>query len=330
MKKGQSRFIFYLDKIQELLFKAEKQQNPGLWLYQNNLRTPLFMLEGLAKMYASFHNKKKFSKLEEQFKVLEDFIGSVDYYDAFHKESINNKAIPESVSNYLSAQTKEKIQSFNQLLREEKWLKSNNRRIIKIRKKVSGMDWLNEGKEIKKLEAFYHSQIKEINEFTSGLNFHFDNVETDVHELRRKLRWLSIYPQALQGCIQLRDAEQTPVSLTKYLTEEITTSPYNVMPNAANSICLLLLSKKHFLALSWLIAELGKIKDNGLRVIVIKEALLQSGFVTDENAISQTYQMLGKDYPTLRVLLDDAGTICKTFFDEKVLDGMVIGVVKSK
>ena len=28
--------------------------------------------------------------------------------------------------------------------------------------------------------------------------FHFSNVEVDVHELRRKLRWLSIYPQALR------------------------------------------------------------------------------------------------------------------------------------
>ena len=330
MKKGENRFIFYLDKIQELLFKAERQKNPGLWLYQNNLRTSFFMLEGLAKMYTSFHNKKKFSKLEKQFKELEDVIGAIDYYDAFHKECMNNKTMPEIVTNYLSTQTKEKIQSFNQLLREEKWIKSNKDRIVKLRKKLSGIDWLNEEKEIKKLEAFYHSQIKEIKEFTTGLNFHFNNVETDVHELRRKLRWLSIYPQAFQGCIQLWDAEQTPDSLTKYLTEDITTSPYNVMPNGTNSSYFLLLSKKHFLALSWLIAELGKLKDNGLRIIVIKEALLQTALLTDENSISQTYQILGKDYPSLKILLDDAGRICKTFFDEKVLDGLVIGVAKSK
>ena len=38
----------------------------------------------------------------------------------------------------------------------------------------------------------------------------------------------------------------------------------------------LLLDKNRFYALSWLIAELGNLKDSGLKVEVIKEALLHT------------------------------------------------------
>ena len=63
MKNGQLRFEYFLNQLQELMAKAATQKNPALWLYGNNARTALFMLEGLAKMYSGIHNKKKFSKI---------------------------------------------------------------------------------------------------------------------------------------------------------------------------------------------------------------------------------------------------------------------------
>ena len=183
--------------------KSAKQKNPALWLYQNNVRTPLFMLEGLAKMYSSIHNKKKFAKLKEHFKLLEDGLGAIDFYDSFAKEFSKNKTIPAAVTNYLQAQAREKIQSLNELLTEKEWLGENADRIKKIQKKLEEADWLKEEKEIEAVKDFYGEAIYGIVEFTGKTKFHFDNVEADVHELRRKLRWLSIYPQAFRGCIQL-------------------------------------------------------------------------------------------------------------------------------
>jgi hypothetical protein len=48
----------------------------------------------------------------------------------------------------------------------------------------------------------YKESVDKIIRFVAGTNYHFVNVENDVHELRRKLRWLSIYPQSLRGAIQ--------------------------------------------------------------------------------------------------------------------------------
>ena len=201
MKNGQLRFEFYLNQLETLLINSSKQKNPGLWLYQNNARTPLFMLEGLAKMYSGIHNKKKFEKLKVHFKLLEDTIGQIDYYDAFAKEMLANKKIPATVTNYLQAQSREKIQSLNEILTEKEWLGDDNTRIKKIRKKLGKADWQDEKEDVKSIQEFYITAINKILEFINEKNFHFTNIENDVHEFRRMLRWLSIYPQVLRGCI---------------------------------------------------------------------------------------------------------------------------------
>src|SRR5882757_1485380 len=101
MKNGLARFEYHLTQVETLLAKAAVQKNPALWLYKNNLRTPFFMLEALAKLYAGIHNKKKFTKLNEQFKLIEDTLGAIDYYDAFANEFKANKKIPADVTGYL-------------------------------------------------------------------------------------------------------------------------------------------------------------------------------------------------------------------------------------
>jgi hypothetical protein len=329
MKNGLARFDFYLTQLQNLLAKAAKQKNPGLWLYQNNARTPLFMLEGLAKLYSGIHNKKKFTKLKAHFKLLEDVLGAIDYYDAFAKQFAGNKKIPAAVVNYLQAQTREKIQSLNELLTEEGWL-GTAARIKKIQQKLSNADWLNEKNEAIAIDKFYGTAIYEIAEFTSGNKLHFSNVESDVHELRRKLRWLSIYPQALQGCVQLSTNKTSPKYLTKYLTKEITTSPFNKMPDSGTCKVFLLLHQNYFYALSWMIAELGKLKDSGLAVIAIKEALQQTGKVSDTDAYKKAYQFLGSKQPQLPQILRSAEAICKTYFNEHNLEHLVVGVAAAK
>ena len=331
MKPGLARFDYFLNQLQPILTTAAKQKNPALWLYRNNARTPLFMLEALAKMYAEFHNKKKFSKINNHFKLLEDTIGAIDYYDVIAKDLVSNKRIPAEVINYLQAQSREKIQSLNEILTENDWLLTDKSRIAKIKKKLSEADWLNEEEEIEAILEFYGESIYEIVEFTESTNYQFDNMEDDVHELRRKLRWLSIYPQALRGAVQLGNNNTILKHLKKYCTKEITTSPFNKMPEQGMAQFTLVLEQQDFFALSWMIAELGNLKDSGLHVIAVKEALQQTtASITDEVAFKKTYQLLGTSQPKLAPLLDKAGTISKTYFKEQNLEHLIIGVKKVK
>lgn len=324
MKYGIKRFEYFLNQLQELLVKSSKQKNPGLWLYQNDARTPLFMLEGLAKLYSGLHNKKKFSKIKEHFKLLEDALGQIDYYDAFAKEFAGSKIIPATITNYLQAQSREKIQSLNEILKENGWLGDDDTRIKKIRKKLAKADWQNEKEEIKSIREFYVSAINKILEFVNKIDFHFTNLENEMHEFRRMIRWLSIYPQALRGCIQLTEpGKEVPEYLTKYLTKKITGSPYNIMPDAADQKYFLLLNKHHYFALSWMIAELGILKDSGLKAEVIKEAILQSSKTNEQDALAKAYKLCGTGQKTIEELLTAAGNICKTFCKEKNLESLI-------
>ena len=323
------RFEYYLQQIEQLLAQAAGQENPGLWLYKNNFRTPLFMLEALSKMYAVFYSTKKLTKLKERFKFLEDLLGGADFYDAFAKEFVADKTIPGSVINYLQAQLEEKIRSLNNTLDEKNWVKGN-KRIIKIKKRLAEIIWEKEETEIDLLKEYYKNEIAATIDFMQAKNFHFENIETDVHELRRKLRWLSIYPQALRGIVQLIKNEPAPEHLTKYLTPEIVNSPFNKMPDAADYKNFLLLEQNYFLALSWMIAELGKIKDRGLRVLALKEALQKTEGITEEEAVIKAYELLGNEQPQIQQLLAEAERICKVYFLEKNLENLVVRVVTAE
>jgi len=325
MHNGPVRFDHYLNQLQALISTAATQKNPALWLYRNDTRTPLFMLEALAKLYAELHNKKSFTKIKEHFKLLEDTLGAIDYYDSMAKYLASLKGIPSVVLSYLQAQSREKIQSLNELLVEHEWLNTGDNRIVKIRNKLNKADWQKESDEIKAIEEFYGQAIYEISEFIQAKAFHFSNLETDVHELRRKLRWLSIYPQALRGSIQLGTNKSKPSHLKKYLIKEITTSSFNKMPEAGSARYVLLLEQNYFYALSWMIAELGRLKDSGLHVISVKEALQQTAGINDEIAFKETYKLLGKQQPTLETLLEQAEGICKVYFREQNLEHLVIG-----
>lgn len=332
MKNGQARFEFFLSQLESLLIRSSKQKNPALWLYRNNARTPLFMLEGLAKLYAGIHNRKKFSKIKAHLKLLEDGIGQIDYYDAFAKEFLTNKKIPAPVTNYLQAQSREKIQGLNEVLHEKNWLGDNANRIEKIRKKLKNADWLDEKTEIKSIQAFYLGAVSNILEFINEKDFHFTDVEHDVHEFRRMIRWLSIYPQALKGCIQLsKPKKAAPKYLSKYATRAITTSPFNTLPDAGRLKHFLLLDKTRFYALSWMIAEMGNLKDSGLKVEVIKEALLQTsppgpdGKPNEKACLAKAYQLAGPKQKTLQQILDAAEEMIKTFCKEKNLENLLLG-----
>jgi hypothetical protein len=91
----------------------------------------------------------------------------------------------------------------------------------------------------------------------------------------------------------------------------------------------LVLEQNNYFALSWMIAELGRLKDSGLHVIAVKEALQLVSGLDEETAFKTTYSLLGRKQEKLPVLLDAAETACKTFFGEHNLESLVIGVRKN-
>ncbi|RYF79574.1 MAG: hypothetical protein EOO03_18060, partial [Chitinophagaceae bacterium] len=162
MKNGYPRFEHHLQKLETLIKQSQKDPNPALWLAGNDARTPLFMLEGLCRLYGKLHTKKTFSKLGEQFKALEDGFGQVDYYSSYAKIFLQHTTVPVHVREYMQAQTREKLQHVNDLLAGEGWIGKKPKRFKKIRKKLKAVNWLKASDEAKAIKALYKEEAKAI------------------------------------------------------------------------------------------------------------------------------------------------------------------------
>ncbi|RYY70968.1 MAG: hypothetical protein EOO13_04750 [Chitinophagaceae bacterium] len=329
MKQGPIRFEYYLGKLEALVAQATREHNPGLWLYNNDARTPLFMLEGLSKLYSSLHNYKKLSKLRAFFKTLEDALGAIDYYDSYAKDFLQHPMVPVHIREYMQGQAREKIQRLNELLEGDGWLLPKKNRIQKIRKTLKQLDWLSPKDELKGIKKFYTKSIAKINAFAHKA-LPFSEMESQVHELRRELRWLSIYPQALRGCIQTTNSGQSEAATRAYLVPEIVSSRFNVMPAADDNRWFLLLEKNYFFALSWIISELGKLKDEGLQFVAVAEALQQTAGFTKEVAFEKSFEVFAVDKSSFTSLLERATGITKKFIEEDNLGKLVIGLGQIK
>jgi vacuolar-type H+-ATPase subunit H len=72
--------------------------------------------------------------------------------------------------------------------------------------------------------------------------------------------------------------------------------------------------------LSWLIAELGKYKDKGLKITALKEAFMEVNNQSETQALSQAYTILGKEESTIEEILQNTSQITKTFIEEGNLE----------
>jgi hypothetical protein len=326
MTLGRSRFDFYLDKVESLLSQAAKDKNPALWLFTNDGRTPLFMLEALSRLYSNLHNKNKFSKLKDHFKLLEDGMGAIDYYENYAKIFLAHPTVPVHIREYMQGQAREKIQHLNDLLQRNGWIGDEAVRLTKIRKKLSEVEWLSPKQETRAIQSFYKDEIDEIKTMVAETGGRFTEMENQLHEFRRDLRWLSIYPQALRGMIQLTKTDLADDRTQKYLVDEIVHSKYNVMPDAGENEWFLLLEKNYFFALSWVIAETGKLKDDGLQFFAVTEALQQTEGLNHHDALNKSFGILGVDTNRINNILQDASQIVNEFMKEQNLDKLVYGL----
>ena len=323
MNLGKEIFNIHLSNTETLINEAKNQENPARWLFENGLRTPMFMLEATAKVYEKIYDSKDLEKRKEQIKTVEDAIGAVDYYNAYSKELALNPNIKPEIIAYLDYQTQIKLDELDKILKDDHWL--NGSKIEKIRKTVNEIEWLSDTDELAAISKYYKKSIVKIYEFMTETTFDFDHVEDDVHELRRRLRWLSIYTQALCGIFQFAKINQeTPKYLQKYLTAETINSKFNILPTRLAIKKPIEINKDYFFALSWIIAELGKIKDEGLRVLALKEAIENIDNSSNEISESDVHNIPNQKQKLLEELLLEAEKIVKTFFEDKILDKILV------
>lgn len=284
-------------------------------LYKSGARTPLFMLESLARIHRGIHNKKMFGRLYETFKLPEDLLGAIDYYHVLHLDFRKNKSVSKAVMNYFAEGQVNAIAAMDKMLKKEKWLKKQ-KKFKKINSKLEKADWMDHPEERSSIAEFMISEIQDIKSKLLKGELSCNDIESGVHELRRKLRWLSIYPASLNGLIQLEKQKNIPSNLKKYATEREVNSPFNKFPAAPKGIKPIKFTDSHFYGLSWMIAELGRLKDIGLSIHALTEALKHLGLEEGENATRKAILLSGHKKVTIPSLLQEADKITHVFVNK--------------
>ena len=309
----------YSDKLIAKLQQAKKEKDPALWLYKNNARTEAFMLESLCRLFEKGLDDNDFRGWNKLFKKLEDVLGQIDFYDVFYKEFRTNKKINPEVKRYILNKRDKALSKLKKLLDKKGGLEVRTKTFSSF---ASGKITFDKN-TIEKIGSAIQSEIKNINEFVKVSDCNFKYIEEEVHELRRKIRWISIYGQSLAGIITLETSAKKENWEKKYLTKKIIGVPFNKLP--VNDFPVnITFSKKHFYALSWMINELGGLKDNGLRIEFLAKTIRKTSDLDNEAAIKKAESALGIKESESEIL-KHASQISKEFFNKhKILGGLIV------
>ena len=315
-------FLFHCSKLQELLNLASKQENSALWLFENNARTPLFMLEALTRIHNKTFDEKLFTKWHKRFKTLEDIFGKIDYYIWLQKEFSDNKKIDKSILDAYQKKATKLIATCNKRLQKKDWLKG---KLYSFTVKLSNYDLEFNQEYIDALKETITDEITDIIIFLEKINFTFTILEDELHDMRRKLRWLSIYGQALNGLIQLKKTTIKNKFQHKYLTKTILNSPYNKLPAKPKNVEILEYDTDSFFAMSWVINEFGALKDEGIKLEALQNIYLKREDITAYQAKQKSSKNLNVIVNREEEILNQASDIIKTFIlKDKVLDKLLI------
>ncbi|MES2836065.1 MAG: hypothetical protein V4667_00950 [Bacteroidota bacterium] len=307
-------FSSQLKKLDQILAKSAKESNKAEFLFNSNARTPFFMLESIFRILRKIDAKNNTEFWYEEFKYLEDALGKIDYYHFFAKELQTKKTISEKTIYYFVENQNKSFAELNTHLNQKKWftktgLENLNKDVIAICNSVTEKQILSEIlKEIEKINAFVKSEIK------------YTDVELSTHEIRRKLRWISIYCQAFQGLFQMRHHSKSRIKLEKYLTTEIITSPFNKFPAPAKTQQSVFLKDNYFFALSWIINELGNLKDKGLFVLALTEAIENTEKTSHTVSFAKACKILGENKNCITTILKQTEVLVTEFFEKDVLN----------
>ena len=298
----------YSLQLRDLFQKSLSQKNPALFLYQNKTRTPLFMAESLCRILSKVLKTKQLTKGLNNIKSLEDALGQIDLYDSLYLEFSKNKTVKPEQLNYFLKNKNKVVTDFNKKLIKNNFYQNLFNALSSITETTTKRKQL-----LVELEIRIEKEIQKCLGFYLERPDKFTRLEEELHDVRRKLRWISIYAQSFNGIIVLDDDKNIYPWEKKFITQEEIASPYNKLVVRKNLHYYIHFNKKAFLALSHVVNQLGVIKDAAIEMEELKKATLKTSAKTQLAATKLVVKQLNLKR-TQEDLLEEAHTLLKEFF----------------
>lgn len=317
-------FSLNFQLLSTVLLLPSCKKKPSTVLYEKKMRSILFNLQALGRICRFVYDKKTFKELIEVFKCMEDGLGKMDYYDSFFNQFSGDKSLPKSFINYFSEKRDEENAKLDIIINQNNFCSPEF--FKNIEQTLVNVNWLDSDAERTSFINFLIKQIDSICEDLDAGVLNFRNVETGLHEIRRKVRWISIYSAVSDGIVQLKKTAAPNNLLKHYLTPEIINLPFNKLPKSQKGIPPVYIQSQNFYALSWLINELGKLKDEGLKRMAVQDAI--KGM---ESANNKLRDYLLKDVRSLNSICDEAENVVDDFvYNNGVLERIKRDLNRSK
>jgi len=271
-----SRYEFHLkafgSAVSESIiqYQSDAKNMPGQILYKKDGRTPLFQLQGLARIDSKISRHKNLAEdWLVQFKQIEDAMGKYDYWLSMVENNFKWK-FPIEISSYFNNQAFYCLGVLEHLLIKYGWITKvineytySEKPLAKFEKSAKKAEWYKFDKEKNKLLEFYRDEITKINQLIDSNEIDLNELEGGIHEFRRKLRWIGIYTSALRGKVVIAKPSVGD-ALSKYVTKENIEFKFNKIPVNPDEKDIIKFLPGGFYALSELIKKIGEIKDAGL------------------------------------------------------------------
>ena len=244
--------------------EAAKTDDPALSFFQQNARNNFFDLEAAFRIFRKTHSKEVAEPLYEIYKSAEDAIGKYDFVNSSSSKILSDAKLTEELKEKIIHREKKARIELKQFLKKKNWLPDATENVSK---QLEQMEEILETDS----EDFRNDYIKFLSKTLSKIDEEYRKGELDphlleegIHEMRRDIRWISIYAKISGGFIQTQKKEKINSEYKKYLTEEIISSPFIKLPPCPEGVEPITIRFENFAALSWMIQELGKLKDEGL------------------------------------------------------------------
>jgi len=310
----------------------------GLLFYQSNFpnfsgksRNALFHLEALCRLYRESHDEIIFEGLLTQFKELEDSIGRVDYHDAFRVEAKKIDA-PKEIFGYFTGGYHVELQNLTKRLLDSEWLCIQGNivgspaleRIIDTLQNIGWKKYKRDRKNIiNALIDGLEKVLKKggVTEGEEGLDF--NELEDGVHEFRRTVRWLSIYPASLGGMCRLSNEDKINPSVAKYLAfatfneDKREKTPINLDANT-------------LLTFSKIIDDIGNIKDDGQLEEAMSHAMIRTGIVSETELNAEVKKLVSANKTNFDEIPQKVQALVADFLTDKQMPQKLMSSLKEQ
>jgi hypothetical protein len=298
--------------------------------FLSGARNHFFKLEAACRYLREIDNEKVFDEYYDIFKEAEDQLGQYDHHFALLSEIRKiGKQWPAKVIDHFEDQHKSSAKKLENYLEKEEWMQQNPPHLIRFTKALKSMEPLSGDDYKTKTGKFLIKTIDKISDNYKNGKLDASEIEEGVHEIRRKIRWLSIYTQVCGGMIQLSDKKVPESFPDQYIGPDILNSDFMKMPKALKDVSPITIRTEHFAALSWMINYLGSQKDIGLKIVACTEAFKESG-IDDLMEIEKLLIHINPEQLKLRDITDQAKKELDLFFlKHKILDGLADDIKQS-